>query len=165
MINAALSRSVMKSIENSDPEFLAEYFRKNLIPNFDIIRHSIKYLENFRIILFSSIAVTGMENNSFYGVCKAGIESLVRSAALEMKDTGSRIFCLRLGPVDIDKSGFAGNIRIQHDTLQESLIKRCIGNSKLSMQEISGFIKFLLDNEKSYFHSEIIPLSAGYGLL
>jgi len=145
-------------------EFLQNYFKNNLISNFNIIKFSQKYLNNFRLIFFSSIACLGMQNNSHYSAAKAALESLVKSASIELSNTLNRVYCIRLGAVEINKDKFSKELKIQHDKLQENLLKRTIGNKKISKEEIYGLVDYLLKNEQNSLHSEIIPLSSGFGL-
>jgi NAD(P)-dependent dehydrogenase (short-subunit alcohol dehydrogenase family) len=164
IINSALYRSELKPIEKTDYEFLTKYFKINLFSNYAIVKYAKKYLNEVKIILFSSIASKGMPYNSFYSSVKSGIESLIRASAFEFKKENKNMFItgIKLGPVKVSRENFNEILKIQHEKLQKELLQNTTLTETINKTEILKITEFLITNDIKSLNGEIITLSGAF---
>ncbi|MFW5782289.1 MAG: SDR family oxidoreductase [Candidatus Muiribacteriaceae bacterium] len=161
VINCTLARKAPCPLHKLQEKDIIESFSVNLFPVFYIVSAINTYMKNSRFIHFSSVAVNGISGQGLYSACKGGLESLSRSAAIEMNEFNNQIFTIRLGPVSGEKKHFQDKYRQYHDTLQDSLINKSISRQKTALREVRNLVNLLLCAENSNFHGNIITLDGG----
>jgi len=93
------------------------------------------------LLLSSVVSLTGVAGASAYGMCKAAVSGLVRSACKEYARDGLRINCLRLGYYK------TGMIRAVPEEMAGLLIDQTPSGKFGDMNDLWGAVEFCLTNE------------------
>ena len=114
------------------------------------------------VLIGSVLSRKGMPGMAAYSAAKGGIESLTRSAAVELADHGIRVNCVLPGPIltPMSKTGF------EADGLSvEQGIERLAGAVPLNRvgqpEEVAEVVLFLLDSASSYMTGTSILVDGG----
>lgn len=140
----------------SDDE-LYENIYINLNANFELCRNVVPYMaEGGSITLISSIiGANGGFGQTNYSACKAGIEALTKSLAMELAGRKVRVNCIR--PSIVDTPIFNKLTVDQKQSLSDrSLLKRMA-----TPKEIADLIYFVA-TKGTYFDGDIIPCTGGF---
>lgn len=143
-----------------------EVLNVNLLANLDLIQGFAKSTqlagETRKIVMFSSVAsIRGDLGLASYSASKAALESLVRSAALELATRRITVNAIRLGLMGL---GMGDDIRskIGSDGFS-NLAKRYplgIGEGV----EVLGAVNFMLSQESNWMTGATLSLDGGYSL-
>jgi NAD(P)-dependent dehydrogenase (short-subunit alcohol dehydrogenase family) len=113
------------------------------------------------IVVSSIINVKGIPNHGMYGATKAGVRSLVRTWAQELKETGIRVNTLSPGATETPI------IRGQFDSDEASDAAKQVFASMTPLgrigqpEELAAAALFLASNESSYITGIDLPVDGG----
>jgi len=126
-----------------------------------VARHMIEQRYG-KIINISAIAGirANYPENAAYGVSKAGLILLTKSAALELGPHGINVNCIAPGPVD---TGFRGTAETPEQVQQwlDTSRKRSIVGRVGTPQDVANLALFLASDDSSFICGETIIIDGG----
>ncbi len=152
------------SILNADQAQVSETVSQNLIGTFLSIKHAVRYMSkstNKAIVCITSGA--GVFPHRFlwaYGMAKAGIESLVKSAAEEFGGLGVRVNSVAPGIIDDElMKPITSGGRLLDDYLEQIPLSR-IG----TVSDVALAAKFLVGPESKWVTGTCVLVDGGHHL-
>ncbi|MFA7577792.1 MAG: SDR family oxidoreductase [Candidatus Muiribacteriota bacterium] len=165
IINCAYKRIIEKEFYNIKQEILSDYFNVNLLAPLNLVNCALNNGFEGKIIFFSSIAVSGMENIPYYSAAKSALESFIKSSVKTLFQKNIHTYAIRLGPVNCEKKDFLSDYKKEHDIIQRDILNYMPKKKKIEKEEVLNLIKFILNDEFNSFSGNVIPLDGGYGVL
>ena len=114
------------------------------------------------VLVGSVLSRRGIAGFAAYSAAKGGVESLTRSASVELADRGIRVNCVLPGPIltPMSRSGFeADGLSVEQGT------KRLAAGVPLNRvgqpQEVAAVVLFLLDSASSYMTGASVLVDGG----
>ena len=114
------------------------------------------------VLVGSVVSRKGIAGMAAYSAAKGGVESLTRSAAVELADRGIRVNCVLPGPIltPMSRSGFeADGLSVEQGI--ERLAAGVPLNRMGQPQEVASVVLFLLDSASSYMTGASVPVDGG----
>jgi NAD(P)-dependent dehydrogenase (short-subunit alcohol dehydrogenase family) len=110
------------------------------------------------IVAFSSgYATKGYANGASYAAAKAGVEALVKSAALELGHRGFRVNAVAPGPIE---TGMLEHVR--RDPSRFEAVLRAIPLGRVGVaDDVAAVVAFLLSGAARYITGQIVHVNGG----
>ena len=114
------------------------------------------------VLVGSVLSRKGIAGFAAYSATKGGVESLTRSASVELADRGIRVNCVLPGPIltPMSQSGFEADGL----SLEQGIEKLAAGvplNRVGQPQEVAAVVLFLLDGASSYMTGASVLVDGG----
>jgi NAD(P)-dependent dehydrogenase (short-subunit alcohol dehydrogenase family) len=117
---------------------------------------NMKILNNCRIVNIASIAAfVNRTSTSAYGVSKAGIVALTRTAALDLSIYGVLVNCICPGYIETDM------MKLLNDEKRQSLISKVPLGRFCQPEEITSSVLFLLSEENTFITGQTLIIDGG----
>ena len=114
------------------------------------------------VLIGSVLSRKGIAGFAAYSAAKGGVESLTKSASVELADRGIRVNCVLPGPIltPMSRSGFeADGLSVEQGI--ERLAAGVPLNRMGQPQEVAAVVLFLLDSASSYMTGASVPVDGG----
>lgn len=144
-----------------DPEAMLKVLRTNVVGGFTVTQEACRRFFTKQphggtvVFLSSNTARRAIRNRTSYCASKGGINSLVRSLALDLGPLGIRVNCCAPGYINTER----------WDTLDPAIAARRRRNCPLGREasgaDIAAVVAFLASDDSSNMTGEIITVDAG----
>ncbi len=155
--NAGIFNNV--SIDQLEMEDWERVLHINLTLNMQIIKATsvnMKILSKGKIVNIASIAAfANRQGASAYGVSKAGIVALTRTAALDLSMYGVLVNCICPGYIETDM------LKLLSEEKRQTLISRVPLGRFCQPEEIAGAVLFLLSDENTFITGQTLIIDGG----
>lgn len=162
------TEGIVKPIQSLTIKEVEDVFQVNFIGVWLTMKHCIDVMKKQKrgsIIAVSSIAgFIGFPGLSMYSASKHAIHGLVKTAALELKDSGVRVNAIAPGPI---KNRMVSSIENQINP-EESEAVRAQLTSMIPMSrygtndEVANLVAFLASDDSSYCTGSIHAIDGGF---
>jgi len=147
-------------LSETDTELLLQVFQLNTFGTFFGLKHGPVHMNDGGAIICTSSAASiyRLPNFEPYASSKASVDSLVRSAAMELGQRGIRVNAVcpggvatEMAPYDADQDQRLGKLT-------------ALGKAFMNEQEIAGIYHFLASAEGGFITGQAIAVDGGMGL-
>ena len=152
----------MKPLLMFDDVEVLEELRRNVVSTFLVVRHAVPHMSvggGGSIVCISSDAATiPWPFLTIYNTSKAGVEGLVKGAALELAPLGIRVNAVRPGLVrtEATKNGLFAN----EPVMKQFLAEKPLGRTGVP-DDIAAGVRYLAGPESSWVTGQSIGIEGG----
>lgn len=147
-------------LSETDTELLLQVFQLNTFGTFFGLKHGPAHMHNGGTIICTSSAASSYRPPDFepYASSKAAVDSLVRSAAMELGERGIRVNAVCPGGVATEMAPYDAGLDKRLGKLN------VLGRAFMNEQEIVGIYHFLASAEAGFITGQAINVDGGNGL-
>ena len=140
------------------PEHFRELVEVNIVGVFNILGEAARRVQDGGgiVAITTSLVRHAVPGTGPYTASKAAVESMVRSMAKELAGRGVRVNAVAPGPVDTDLFNAGKTEEVKQRMAALSPFNR-IGRP----EEIGQVVRFLLSNESSWIHGQVVQPNGG----
>ncbi|WP_329320888.1 SDR family oxidoreductase [Streptomyces sp. NBC_01262] len=154
--NAAIFHSMRRDGLTTVPlDYLTRFLQVNLLGALHCTRSVLPHLKEGAAIVNQSSTAAWM-GGGYYGLAKAGINSLTASLAAELGGRGIRVNGIAPGPIDTDATRSIVPEEYRSSMVQGLALKR-MGTP----EDMAGTVLFLLSDAASWLTGQVVSVDGG----